>query len=58
MSMYTEFESMSYRYTLEEIIQFSNDKIINFAVTSLAWNTVNEVIASYLLILMIRKIFF
>lgn len=34
---------MSYRYTLEEILQFSNDKLNNFTVTSFMWNTVNEV---------------
>lgn len=34
---------MSYRYTLEEILQFSNDKLANFVVTSFVWNILNEV---------------
>jgi len=34
---------MSYRYTLEEILQFSIDKLSSFSVTSFVWNIVNEV---------------
>jgi hypothetical protein len=39
----SEFNAMSYRYTLEEILQFSNDKFMNFSITSLVWNNTNEV---------------
>lgn len=41
--LFTELNAMSYRYTLEEILQFSNDKLSNFSVTSFVWNTMNEV---------------
>lgn len=41
--MLTELNAMSYRYTLEEILQFSNDKFSNFSVTSFVWNTMKEV---------------
>ncbi|CAH1732800.1 unnamed protein product [Aphis gossypii] len=37
-----KLNSMSYRYTLEEILQFSNDKLTNFSVSSFVWNTMNE----------------
>lgn len=37
-------DTMSYRYILEEILSFSNDKLANFTVTSFIWNTMNEVI--------------
>uniref|UniRef100_A0A2S2PVV5 Dynein axonemal intermediate chain 4 n=1 Tax=Schizaphis graminum TaxID=13262 RepID=A0A2S2PVV5_SCHGA len=37
-----KLNAMSYRYTLEEILQFSNDKLSNFSVTSFVWNTINE----------------
>ncbi|XP_022164666.1 WD repeat-containing protein 78-like isoform X4 [Myzus persicae] len=37
-----KLNAMSYRYTLEEILQFSNDKLSNFSVTSFVWNTMNE----------------
>ncbi|XP_025409164.1 WD repeat-containing protein 78-like isoform X3 [Sipha flava] len=37
-----KFNAMSYRYTLEEILQFSNDKFMNFSITSLVWNNTNE----------------
>lgn len=41
--LFTELNAMSYRYVLEEILQFSNDKLSNFSVTSFVWNTMNEV---------------
>lgn len=41
--LFTELNAMSYRYALEEILQFSNDKLSNFSVTSFVWNTMNEV---------------
>lgn len=44
---------MSYRYTLEEIMKFSNDKLLHFAVTSFVWNTLNEVSSNYLYIVLI-----
>ncbi|XP_025207535.1 WD repeat-containing protein 78-like [Melanaphis sacchari] len=37
-----KLNAMSYRYTLEEILQFSNDKLSNFSVSSFVWNTINE----------------
>ncbi|XP_016659241.1 WD repeat-containing protein 78-like isoform X1 [Acyrthosiphon pisum] len=37
-----KLNAMSYRYTLEEILQFSNDKLSTFSVTSFVWNTMNE----------------
>lgn len=40
---FPEFNAMSYRYTIEEILQFSNVKFMNFSITSLVWNTTNEV---------------
>jgi len=39
---------MSYRYTLEEILKFSNEKLSNFSVTSFVWNTMNEVGISFI----------
>jgi len=41
--LFTELNAMSYRYTLEEILQFSNEKLSNFSVTSFVLNTMNEV---------------
>jgi len=41
--LFAELNAMSYRYVLEEILQFSNNKLSNFSVTSFVWNTMNEV---------------
>lgn len=48
-NLFTELNAMSYRYTLEEILQFSIDKLTNFSVSSFVWNTINEVSIQFMI---------